>query len=506
MLRALALIALTPSLALAAPADLSADQLEVLNDEFDHFLDAEDPFISDFPGYEDDDGYTPMIVNGEEVIGEEYPETVYLGSSGPSGGGTCTGSLIDSEHILTAAHCVTSDTTAITVGFGNSTSSFWDTVEADYWIKHEDYDEDGAAGEPNARNDIGIVHLSSPVTDVLPMSLNADEITQDWVDEELDITHVGFGVTETDASDSGTKRVVETPLYEFNNYMFGTYDPVRETGTCQGDSGGPGLRVLGEAYVQVGITSYGQICGEDPGYMVRVDKQLDWIEEQGATFSTAPAAPPSFRCSRELDPGNSETVAYGVVPFEVRCVTDYANDEELVGTNWSWGDGTDDSYSLDAEHEYTTDGNFTVRACIDGERSGATWQHCVSRIGYVRACDVPDVSFTYEAEGLDVQMLNETDLSVYGCISDILWEIYEGDTATGTPMVSYASWEPEHAFETPGTYTVLLNVGGPAGTAAQQLTIDVKAGAGGCNAAGLGTVGFLPFFLGAAALRRRRED
>ena len=122
-------------------------------------------------------------------------------------------------------------------------------------------------------------------------------------------------------------------------------------------------------------------------------------------------------------------------------------------------------------------------------------------------CGVPEAAFTYEhVDGLQYKLLNETDVSVYGCIFEIQWDIFAPD---GSLEASVAAWEPLYTFQDEGEYRVVLNVGGPAGTGAAELMVDVQNYRGegyGCSTGGLGAGAFgllaLPLVLG---FRRRRE-
>ena len=216
----------------------------------------------------------------------------------------------------------------------------------------------------------------------------------------------------------------------------------------------------------------------------------------------------TFECSHEIDPESDDTIAFGIVPFEIKCNMVSKNEDQITGASWYWGDaGTSDE--IHATHTYETPGNYTVQVCFDGNNEACgDWQYCYNRIGYVRACGVPEAAFTYEhIDGLKYKLLNETDVSVYGCIFEIQWDIYAPD---GTLEDSVAAWEPVYTFAEQGEYRVVLNVGGPAGTGAAELYVDVQdlRGEGyGCATGGLGgAAGFgllaIPLVLG---LRRRRE-
>ncbi len=218
----------------------------------------------------------------------------------------------------------------------------------------------------------------------------------------------------------------------------------------------------------------------------------------------------TFKCSNELDPTSRDTIAVGNVPFELKCslVTEYG--AEIDNVTWYWGDGTvDDGAAMDQAHAYDKAGNYTVRACIEGQNDVCgDWDFCFRREGYVRACDVPAPEFRVtHKEGRTYQFLNETDLSVYGCINEVQWDVFEGSTL----VTSISAWEPVFTFPGDGEYRVVLNVGGPAGAGAADSTFAVRnrgSSTGSCSTLPAG--GALPAgalglgLLGLLGLRRRR--
>ena len=108
----------------------------------------------------------------------------------------CTATLIHPEWILTGAHCV-DGTNYLGGGISNMTFSLGDsilfpslTVSADQWIPNPDWAS--TFGNLNLGNDIGLVHLSTPITTVLPAELytGSDE-------KGMTATYVGYGRTGT---------------------------------------------------------------------------------------------------------------------------------------------------------------------------------------------------------------------------------------------------------------------------------------------------------------------
>jgi hypothetical protein len=199
-----------------------------------------------------------------------------------------------------------------------------------------------------------------------------------------------------------------------------------------------------------------------------IDINSDDIE--GITALYGPYA--TFECNRELDPDDPQTLAFGIVPFDLQCKVESNNIGELNEVTWNWGDG-ESSTGLDVTHTYTKAGNFTMNVEFLGtsDECGA-WTYREARDGYVRSCDVPAPEFTFDhKDGLTYDLLNNTNLSVYGCIFDVQWDIFSED---GTLVDSLKAWEPTYTFPSSGDYRVVLNVGGPAGTGAAELTLSAK--------------------------------
>jgi hypothetical protein len=224
------------------------------------------------------------------------------------------------------------------------------------------------------------------------------------------------------------------------------------------------------------------------------------------------------------------TPRIGANPLDVGF--DIVSDTPIIGARWNFGDG-ETSEEISPTHSYTTAGQFTVQAEIDLEDpTCGVSTYTYDELGYVLACDTPapesDANgyFTVEhSDGLTWKTVNRTDVSVYGCVDTIAWEVYKGSTeADITPenLVdldgdgdgdSLGAWSPKITFPAEGDYVVVMNVGGPGGLAASMLPVTVEdrpAEGSGCTAVGGASSGAAAslgglLLVAAAGLRRRRK-
>jgi uncharacterized protein (TIGR03382 family) len=148
-----------------------------------------------------------------------------------------------------------------------------------------------------------------------------------------------------------------------------------------------------------------------------------------------------------------------------------------------YGDGDGDNIDIESPddyeicHTYEKKGQYTVNVTISGNSEDCgDWEYTDRERAMVVVCEPPqkaegfDGMFTAEHEdGLVYQMINQADISVYGCIDQIQWDVYKGDEF----IKSVSAWSPKIEFPKEGTYRVVLNLGGPGGITAEELTIDV---------------------------------
>jgi hypothetical protein len=201
----------------------------------------------------------------------------------------------------------------------------------------------------------------------------------------------------------------------------------------------------------------------------------------------------------------------------------------------SFGDGDSVTVDYDPEdastsqicHEYTEKGQYTITLQIDYP-AGACVTSSGEEVDYdppavrspaeILVCEDPEPApgfdglFTFfHYDGLEYQLVNQVDTSVYGCVEEILWQVYEGKEASGDPIQELYAWAPRLRFPSEGTYTVLMSSSGPSGNVVQaslQIEAVDKRGEAtkACSAVGAGASGLAALFAIGAAVARRRED
>ena len=171
--------------------------------------------------------------------------------------------------------------------------------------------------------------------------------------------------------------------------------------------------------------------------------------------------------------GDGGDQVFGLAPLTVDCAVE--SELGLTDVQWNFGDGTFDEGEV-VSHTWTEEGLYDVSVSagvVDPECEGATSER--TRQGYVRVCELPRVAFELEhVLGKTWDIKNETGIGVLGCITEAQWGLYKGDRATGEPYDTFTQWEFQYEFPEEGTWTLVLNVGGPAGTAAASATVEIE--------------------------------
>ena len=210
---------------------------------------------------------------------------------------------------------------------------------------------------------------------------------------------------------------------------------------------------------------------------------------------------------------SDDTPTFGPTPLGIQF--ELVTDEEVTDADWNFGDGTDGSTELEPFHEYEVQGQFTPSVVFSGESEQCgTWTFESSQLAAVLACEIPEPVFSLQAtmnagyvdldeDLIAYQVINQTDVSTYGCIDTVAFQIEKNGEPVGEPV---GAWSPVLLFDEEGDYTVRMTAGGPAGRA--EATLDLSAEAmGGCASTGAAPVGGLAgLVLALVAGLRRRED
>ncbi len=240
----------------------------------------------------------PMIVNGTETGYKEFRGVVGLvmtvTQGGVEGQGACTATLIDPEVLLTAGHCVylkegyelvldgPADPSKIVVRNGANMFAGEVLANAKTIKKHETWT--GSIQGWGDSTDMAVIHLDRKIYHLAPYGIRNNPAENEGDKGMI----VGYGITATDAFDSGIHRKGEATLLDLNPYWSKEVIEVGDpSGSCQGDSGGPFLTTQNSAYVVSGITSFGgETCYADHGgYYTYVLPYRDWINTQVQTFT-----------------------------------------------------------------------------------------------------------------------------------------------------------------------------------------------------------------------------
>lgn len=267
-----------------------------------------------------------MIVDGKPAPNGKYAYQVRLYDSFEDTKGSCGGSIIDAQWVLTAAHCLyrgRSETKRaiepgeVVIGYGSIDREETTKVAVTEVYIHPKYvacDGDTSCADA-AKADIALLKLKEPITDAKAVAIAVPETEAELLVPNAKMTVTGWGAMwdpfDEDvakllaAFGSGAKDKVSFPrlLHEVdvdwvdNQTCMSAFDaaggsieetelcgmqPGTRKDSCQGDSGGPLVMPSGDGitFVQVGVVSWGRGCGGDlPGVYSRVAAFSDWIQE-----------------------------------------------------------------------------------------------------------------------------------------------------------------------------------------------------------------------------------
>lgn len=271
---------------------------------------------------------SPQVVNGRDPEPGEARALVSVSSGGLS----CGGTLVDANHVITAAHCITSaqgvptGSGLIRVGWSGTTSRAATTLPVRRTSVHPMYDPSTLAF------DIAVLELTSPIPGATPMLVASAARSALALQAGSTVSAAGFGSTSVDGPVSNRMQVADLMVIpdrvcskERIAYRIGTVDfygygrefdagsavcaigviPNTELiiDTCQGDSGGPLYAGSGVSARLIGVVSMGEGCagfsrpGQEmatkrPGVYTETGAALTWLAAEGIDMSDTVLASP----------------------------------------------------------------------------------------------------------------------------------------------------------------------------------------------------------------------
>ena len=312
------------------------------------------------------------IVGGQPATQGEWPWQVLVQPDGY----LCGGSLISTEWVVTAAHCVFDQSDnlipagQITVVLGEHRLNIGDGSEQQrnitQVIPHPNY-RSGQGWD----NDIALLRLSAPAQPnqfVQPIPLTLSPTHDTLVEAGDPSTVTGWGTTSEGGNISTTLLEVELPLVS-NRTCSSAYGNITDNmicaglpqggkDACQGDSGGPLVIPNGNGgWLLAGVVSFGRGCARPnyPGVYTRVSRYIDWINQN--TGGVSPTAVPST----PTPVTTGVPTATPVPPTATPVVTSTPGNNVLLNGNFD--NGSDGSWS---EQSLTYENVIAHRSVLQG--------------------------------------------------------------------------------------------------------------------------------------------
>jgi hypothetical protein len=296
------------------------------------------------------------ITYGEEVKNSstDYPSVVSIWSS--QNGGyfkdfICTGTLITSRIVLTAAHCISSNEDGtLHVGFAaNRLDQVSNFVDVSASWRHPRFSLSLLV------NDVGLLLLEKSINQVSPLSISSKSAISSAIKKSKGkYEAVGWGVDQNRQEATFLKRVAiddqtgaVSKIKKWNNTVWiaaGKFNKRERiyAGTCSGDSGGPLYALSGSNRVLIGITSWGarncelavpSVFTRLSYYLSDIQKGMIDVYQNEQTDNRLP--PPRVIKKGSID-GPSESDKLSVTNRYV-CNPAQGSKGEKAEVTWYWG-------------------------------------------------------------------------------------------------------------------------------------------------------------------------
>ncbi len=248
------------------------------------------------------------VIGGSPAASGTFPQLAFISDTTEEEGFRCTGTVVASNLILTAAHCAENLETDIIDEPGG------------YTVITGNVDRNAVARQVSGVSrvvvypgfapsvlygDAALLVLSTPTTaPVIPLWTASNAGTLE-AGRAADIVGWGQEYYEQEPLPETLKwagTAIQSPEWcahhALNFYEAGELcaidPPSYATGACHGDSGGPLLASSPESLVEVGITShiYGECFTTEPTVFTRTDILVSWVHEWAEAVKP-PAPPPA---------------------------------------------------------------------------------------------------------------------------------------------------------------------------------------------------------------------
>lgn len=200
------------------------------------------------------------IVNGKAVTKNNGNAHFIVAIVADAGGreSLCTGSLVASNVVLTAAHCVNESPEKLRIVFGVDVKKTKEIRDADQFTQHPNWDRHMPSGE----GDLALIHFKGELpTGFAPVKLANPDLKLKIGQKVL---MMGYGVTDGETeSGAGKLRQTGSVILEQRSPTEFVSDG-KKSSVCFGDSGGPSFIKAGKEYIQWGVASsvFNQSCNE----------------------------------------------------------------------------------------------------------------------------------------------------------------------------------------------------------------------------------------------------
>jgi len=206
-------------------------------------------------------------------------------------GQLCTGSLLPNNVVLTAAHCIGQNPSAMYVIFDIQVSAKSLRRKVDkvaispYWAHRQFEDKD--------TGDVALVHFVGSVPKGYVAATFAGPSEIRLLKAGAEVVLAGFGISNGVTGDgAGTLRVtkvkIENPNFSASEV---TLNQTQGTGACHGDSGGPAYILVNGRHYLWGVTSRGvednnNDCSKLAAYTNTFFHRI-WINKMAAKLATS---------------------------------------------------------------------------------------------------------------------------------------------------------------------------------------------------------------------------